>query len=375
MEKKIFSLPKLSKCGTYVYFQFWNHKTWKYERFKKHLSRKIPPEKLSVEQNKLLGIWTNELKAGYNPFVEIEKEEQERSYYRISSIIQEIQDKHSEFLRGKTRSTYQSKITIFKKWLCENGFDKKLVNEFTKDDAENFLDYLKREKKVSDTTRNAYLVTIRTMFRKLVDEKILKENAWDGIPRKKCDKIGQLPFKPAQKEKLKKYFIENDLELWLFVQFEYYCFIRPSELRLLKIGAIDLDNRTILIESEISKNKKNQYVTIPGPFLIYLKKIDITRHHFKNHIFSPGGRPGLYPYPVNHFYNRHKAITTQFGFNHRYSLYGWKHTGAVEAIKAGVKIKELQIQLRHSDLKTTDIYLKSLGVNDLDDLRDKFPEL
>jgi len=33
------------------------------------------------------------------------------------------------------------------------------------------------------------------------------------------------------------------------------------------------------------------------------------------------------------------------------------------------------MQLRHADLQTTDIYLKSLGINDMKDIRQKFPSL
>jgi integrase len=45
-----------------------------------------------------------------------------------------------------------------------------------------------------------------------------------------------------------------------------------------------------------------------------------------------------------------------------YTLYSWKHTGAVNAHLSGVGIKQLQLMLRHSTVQMTDIYLKSLGL-------------
>ena len=175
--------------------------------------------------------------------------------------------------------------------------------------------------------------------------------------------------------KLKKHFIENDPEMWLFVQFMYYCFIRPGELRLLTVGAIDLDEGTILIDAKISKNKKSEYVIIPPAFLQYLADTGITDCKHSDYVFSPGSHPGTEPYSKDVFNRRHKVVTKKFGYNVRYTLYSWKHTGAVDAIRAGVKIKELQLQLRHKDLQTTDIYLRSIGINDLDDLRKNFPVL
>ena len=54
-------------------------------------------------------------------------------------------------------------------------------------------------------------------------------------------------------------------------------------------------------------------------------------------------------------------------------LYSWKHTGAVMAVKAGIHIKQLQIQLRHHSLDQVDQYLRDLGVSDLSDLARSFP--
>ena len=73
MEKKLFSLPKLSKCGTFIQFNYWNADKWKFERFKKHISKKIPPEKRKKEIGQLLEYWTIKLKNGYNPYVEIKE--------------------------------------------------------------------------------------------------------------------------------------------------------------------------------------------------------------------------------------------------------------------------------------------------------------
>ncbi|MEN7551857.1 hypothetical protein AAG747_28330 [Rapidithrix thailandica] len=53
------------------------------------------------------------------------------------------------------------------------------------------------------------------------------------------------------------------------------------------------------------------------------------------------------------------------------TLYSWKHTGVVNAYRAGVDIKTLQSQLRHHSLEMTDIYLRSLGMVLNNELKDK----
>ena len=71
MDKKFFTLPKVSKCESYIYFSFWNPKEWRYQRFKKHLSRKIPQKDRRAELQNLLIFWTTGLRNGYNPFIAI----------------------------------------------------------------------------------------------------------------------------------------------------------------------------------------------------------------------------------------------------------------------------------------------------------------
>ena len=48
---------------------------------------------------------------------------------------------------------------------------------------------------------------------------------------------------------------------------------------------------------------------------------------------------------------------------HGYTLYSWKHTGVCKAFVSGLNIKYLQQILRHSSIAITDIYLKSLSLN------------
>jgi hypothetical protein len=82
--------------------------------------------------------------------------------------------------------------------------------------------------------------------------------------------------------------------------------------------------------------------------------------------------PGV-AYNLNRMNKRHRKILTDLGFSTAHKLYSWKHTGAINAVLAGVTVKELQIQLRHASLEEVDKYLRQLGAFDLKALEDKFP--
>lgn len=83
----------------------------------------------------------------------------------------------------------------------------------------------------------------------------------------------------------------------------------------------------------------------------------------------------LFPVAENNMYNRHKRILRALGFGKGYCLYSWKHTGAIQAVKNGVGVKELQIQLRHHSLDQVNEYLRQMGVWDLKNLQANFPAI
>jgi integrase len=139
------------------------------------------------------------------------------------------------------------------------------------------------------------------------------------------------------------------------------------------VGDVDLDRNCIRVPGNISKNWKNQYVTIP---LAFREKV---QRELYNRAASEWLFPGKFdqskPIGYNTMSTRHRKILKELGFGTEYKLYSWKHTGAVACVMAGVNIKELQIQLRHENLETVDKYLRQLGVNDLHNLERLFPSL
>ncbi len=88
------------------------------------------------------------------------------------------------------------------------------------------------------------------------------------------------------------------------------------------------------------------------------------------------GSKHMKPMEENTMEHRHRTLLQELNFDtDRYKVYSWKHTGAVMAVKAGVHVKQLQIQLRHHSLDQVDEYLRQLGVSDLGDLRANFPSI
>ncbi len=270
-----------------------------------------------------------------------------------------------EIKRGEyslaTFNSYSSKISIFLKWVRETYHHTLLLTEITRKDVILFLDDKAREGK-TPTTLNNYREALCAVFNDIAEreECINKaDNPFSGIKkRKEMQSHKNIAYRGEEKNLLLNAIKNEDEELYKFVQFIYYTFMRPNEIRQLQVYNVLLDDNRIFIEAHKSKNKKDAYVTIPPPF----------KHTLINLIGKKPSRAYLFPgkqaqmVSKNTMSRRHRDVLSQFDFTGDHTLYSWKHTGVVDGYRAGVDIKSLQLQLRHHSLEETDTYLKSLGM-------------
>lgn len=255
--------------------------------------------------------------------------------------------------RKKTYQTNKSKLENFIAWVG--------VRKPTPEIVKAFFQHLLSER--SGVTHNKYLRELTRIFTAIGHPYLTK-----GLLPVRAASTPAKYFQSHQIARIKKMLEPSDPALWLAIQFIYYCFIRPGELRLLKIGDINFDDWRICIRSDISKNKKTQYVSIPTAFrgqILELSAMPPNDFVFQSVDGMPTG--------LNTLSKRFRKALDKLGFSQEYKLYSWKHTGAVAVVKAGIGMKELQIQLRHASLDEVDKYLRQLGVMDLTRLNDKFP--
>jgi integrase len=249
-------------------------------------------------------------------------------------------------------------INIFFDWLNGRGISRETLEEF-------FV-WLKNNRHA--TTYNVYRSWLDNIFTAIDRPGLL-----DTVPKLKSEKTPARYFQTHQIEQLREYIQAHDPMLWHYIQFIYYCFIRPGrELPHILAGDVMMEAGEIFIRGTRSKNKKTQYVCIPDNFyqsLDYVYDLEAGEYLFPSFVDAskPIGR--------NTMYNRHKQILDALNYGPGYCLYSWKHTGAVMAVKAGVSVKELQMQLRHHSLDETDKYLRQLGIKDISKFRTVMPDI
>lgn len=288
--------------------------------------------------------------------------EKARLYHKPRKKVLDYVELRRPSWTDKTYRGYLSKCTVFFEWLENRPVNKDTIKLF-------FREYLMQRK---GKTYNNYKVQLSLLFREALN--LDTEYIFKDIEKRKDNCQTPVYFSTNQIEFLSKQLKKTDNSLWLFTQFIYYCFMRPgTEVRLLKVGDVMLDEKKIIVHGDVAKNNKTRYVQIPLAFQKVLE-VELKDRDFREYIFHSGNP--YKPLGNNTTRKRHMSVLKKNGFDtRRYKLYGWKNTGMVQAIKAGYPLKWIQLQAGHHSLEQTDNYLRNMGISTVEADLSKFPSM
>lgn len=266
--------------------------------------------------------------------------------------------------RPKTYIGNLGMIKQFESWKTTNKLT--LTNERIVD----YVQYL-TNKGLHKTTIGIHIVLIKSALQWLVDNHRIRKNYFSKIKKPKTNKTSKLFFTTSQKNELTSEIKQNDGTLYMCVQLLYYCFLRPAEQRKMICSDIILDEQKILVRSEISKNKKTEFVQIPSILFDDLNSY-LQGKNPNDLLHTSNGKK----ISDNHFNNVHKSFLCKVNLNTgKHSLYSWKHTGVYQCLVNNMNIKQLQLQLRHHSLDQVNEYLKDFGLTDMYSIKNNFPAL
>ena len=272
---------------------------------------------------------------------------------------------------------YKSIIRSLELWLNKNNLNDITIGNFTETYARNFLLYIKKNG-LANKTHNNYKVILGSLWKDIARKlkgAVHIVNVWNDI---KSLKKNTQPFKVYTTD------IENivvnklplfDKQLWLYILFTHYGFVRGTENRKLKIDCIDFNNKTITIKSIISKVSEQRIITIPEHLFneILEHKLDTyPKHYF---IFSAAGCPSEKPVGKNYFGIKWNKFRLQNNISNEFKIYPFKHTGMIKANRSGIDLKQIQLQAGHHSLDQVNDYLATMNIDNLKKLQNSFPRL
>ena len=380
--KPNFTIPKLSpKDGDmskpwFVFFRYTDMTSGEQKlfKFKKGFASIYSKAERIKYGHALIRSLTVELKSGLNPLTG--NMEDEKPVKPLVQWLNDIMDTKRTVLKRKSVRTYDDILKYFTRWLSKNNIKNILPENFTPIMARGYMDYLLTERKFSGKSFNHQLGILNSFFNGLVDREIIHRNPFKGIRKMQEDTGKFFSFTPDEQLKLKEYLAEHNKRLYYACQFVYYCFIRRSELIQLKVKDINWHSMTITIQSSLSKNRRQESVTIPRALEDVLYEMELDKahpeHYIFGHRFNTCERRIMNPDSLS---GSHHKAASKLGIDEQKGFYSWKHTGVCDLYNATKDPYLVMQQCRHSDIKMTMIYLRSLGLTTNDRIRDAFYRL
>jgi integrase len=398
--QKLIILPKLCDCNGdpdkqwFIFYSCRNPQTGKMVRFRYYDGfTGLPVPGKTEHARQLIDLFSGRLRSGWTPFADdtqaiyndqIDYKTVAEMYGSRRSGNNTIRMWISKFLedikpgiRDTSFTTYKSKFRIFVLWLEREKIAQNDISTFDNQLIGLFFKYIIDDRKLSRVSIKKYAELLTNAFDYFKDKKLILYNPVYDIPA--CNRINDQASRPIQRADIEafKKEIQKDPELWLMVQFEFYCCMRPGkEIRLLQIKEIDFIAGTIYVSRDHAKNGHDRVVTIPKQFLLQLTGFyQLQQYDREYYIFGRGGHPGLVPIGKNKLGYKFRKIRKSLNMPLLYHLYSWKHTGIIEADDANIPHKDISKHASHTDMSTTDIYFRNKKVQVSTAIRDNYPNL
>ncbi|MDR2841105.1 MAG: tyrosine-type recombinase/integrase [Paludibacter sp.] len=285
------------------------------------------------------------------------------------SVLTEIETDINDFLERKKQQVnaksficYTSKMRVFVEWLKVNEY---LKREITTRVIEDFAFWLSKTQGLSKVTIDKYMQIVGTFFDYEVLKNKLRVSPVIGADIHSYGAVvdkAAVPYSDTERATMKDVISRANPYLWLACQIQYYCAIRPGELRTLKIGNIDLQRKTIRVSAPDAKNQTTEMVDIPDVLVTEFSRFGLEKYNQDFYLFGRYGVPSATPTGKNTMRNRFNEFRKQAGLPENKKFYSWKHTGAIILIQNGASPYNVMEHLRHKNFATTEKYLRKRAV-------------
>jgi integrase len=368
-----FSEPALSPSDKnmekewFVHFRIYlENGTSNQYRFKTGLNgkdvRKNKRERVSLA-NKMIFYFKQKLEEGWRPDNSIIVVE----YKKLTDSLDDLLAVNKSAWKQKTNEGYKDSVKMFKNWLTDQGLDDIIPERFTNKSAHEYLDYLLRDRNYSGKSHNSQLGNMKSFFNYIFkrDKERFKniDNPFSDIA-KMPEEVGKIFALTKEERKKVQYYLKFRKDPFYYCCcFMYYLALRRPDLANIKKADIDLKNKMVRLHSSASKNRQQDSVTIMPAFEKILEKMNLESIPNHYYIFGPGFVPAETKMTrVNDFTEYFRNVAVKLKLDPTKTFYGLKASGLSDLYTATKDIYIVKTHARHSDIRITMRYLKSLGL-------------
>ena len=237
--------------------------------------------------------------------------------------------------------------------------DKKKIEEVNYQDFQNYLSYL-NDLKINARSQSRIISSMRSFFKFLILEKIIKENPTELLENPKTGKklpefltIEEIELLVNQIDRSKK---EGERNLAI-IEILYGCGLRVTELIELKISEIYWEEGFIRIIGKGNKERLVPLGKIASKHLkIYLNEIRVhqkVKDLFVDHVFINKNGSKISRVMI---FKIVKKLTEKAGIQKNISPHSLRHSFATHLVEGGADLRSVQEMLGHQSITTTEVY-------------------
>jgi site-specific recombinase XerD len=249
-------------------------------------------------------------------------------------------------LSSRTITTYEGALKQFFKYF--ESYDYK---DISKEQIEGFLYHLISKYKISESQQNTMINAIKCYY----EHTLGMPREYYQITRPKGSV--NLPNVLSIEEVAAIINYPKNIKHKAILHLIYSAGLRISEVIRLRIKDIHSDQGFIFIKD--SKGKKDRH-TVLSPYLLELLRTYYKQYKPAYWLFE--GQTGA-QYSVRSIQNIFREAVEATGSNPWSTPHTLRHSFATHLMQKGVNIRFIQSALGHSNIKTTEIYTKVIGIN------------
>ena len=260
-------------------------------------------------------------------------------------------------LKQKTQTDYLSRLSILIDYNQNLPIPIIYIYQFTRAYVSDFLDHIFLDRDTSARTRNNYRVWLSAFSAWLIEKQYLEKNPVEGIKSLEETEKFRSALEREDLIRLKDYLYKVDRYYLLACRMEYYTFIRPDELSNIRLRDINIKEQKVFIASTISKNRRDGMVGLNDELIKLMIELQIFSYHSECYLFGRDFKPSTKKADSRIFRENFIKVRAALKFPKNYQFYSLKDSGIRDLANAeGIVIA--RDQARHSDISTTNKYLK-----------------
>lgn len=298
---------------------------------------------------------TRKLQAGWSPWA---PDSAPRDFVTLGAAMDQYDRGKERQLRHSSPYTYTSFTSVLREWARPLGLLDRYVSQFTRADAVAYIDHVSEVRLVSNRTYNNYLMFMGMLFSWMVERGYRTDNPFASFKKRKPPQKSRTYLTDEDRREMVDWMRRNEPAFLVPCLFVYGTLIRPGELRRLRLYHVDLVRQVVTLPAEETKSGIERTPAIPDWMRDELLFAGFDKLPGKSWLVSTSLVPGEKRIARNTLNNYWARMRKALKWPASKQLYSLRDTGIIQLLRDGVDLLHVRQQAGHTDIATTNSYLR-----------------